>query len=147
MSSRAFQNIIMQMKDVNDLTIGVIDHEGTVVAASELSLIGEKWPDVAARLRASVEPLVAYEGRTFKQLSGWSSRFDFAVFVNGVSENSRTACGLASVALNSAKTYFEEKHDKAAFVKNVIFYNILAGDIYVRAKELGFNTDVPRRRS
>ncbi|MGI5971540.1 MAG: PucR family transcriptional regulator [Oscillospiraceae bacterium] len=144
MSSRAFQNLIMQMKDVSDVALGVIDHEGTVIASSELSQIGEKWPDAAARLRASSEPLMVYDGRTFKQLSGWSSRFDFAVFVSGVGELARNSCNLASVALNNAKAYFEERHDKAAFVKNVIFYNILAGDIYVRAKELGFPADVPR---
>ena len=34
------------------------------------------------------------------------------------------------------RTYYEEKHDKATFVKNIISDNILLGDIYVRAKEL-----------
>ena len=144
MSSRSFQNIIMQMRDATDLTIGVIDHEGTVVASSELSQIGEKWPDAANRIRTSSEAVVVYDGKTFRQLSSWSTRFDFAVFVTGVNEIARNTCSLASVALNCTKSYFEEKYDKAAFVKNVIFYNILSGDVYVRAKELGFNADVPR---
>ncbi len=53
-------------------------------------------------------------------------------------------CSMAAVALNAAKNYFEEKHNKAAFVKNIISDNILPGDVYVRAKELHFTTDVPR---
>jgi len=144
MSSRSFQNIIMQMRDVTDMELGVIDHEGTVVASSELSQIGEKWTDAANRIRTASESVVVYDGRTFRQLASWTSHFDFAVFVSGVNELARNACGMASVALNSVKTYYEEKYDKAAFVKNVIFYNILSGDVYVRAKELGFPADVPR---
>ena len=48
------------------------------------------------------------------------------------------------MALNGAKTYYEEKHDKGTFVKNIITDNILPGDIYIRAKELHFVTDVQR---
>ena len=51
---------------------------------------------------------------------------------------------MAAVALNGAKAYYEEKHDKATFVKNIISDNILLGDIYVRAKELHFVSEVPR---
>lgn len=53
-------------------------------------------------------------------------------------------CAMATVALNGAKTYYEEKHDKATFVKNIISDNILLGDIYVRAKELHFVSEAPR---
>ena len=48
------------------------------------------------------------------------------------------------VALSGAKAYYEEKHDKGTFVKNIITDNILPGDIYIRAKELHFSTDLPR---
>ena len=51
---------------------------------------------------------------------------------------------VSEVALNGAKTYYEEKHDKGTFVKNIITDNILPGDVYIRAKELHFVTDVPR---
>ena len=46
--------------------------------------------------------------------------------------------------MNEARTNYEEKHNKATFVKNIISDNILPGDVYVRAKELHFVTDVPR---
>jgi carbohydrate diacid regulator len=51
---------------------------------------------------------------------------------------------LAAVAFNEAKQGYEEKHNKGTFVKNIISDNILPGDVYVRAKELSFDTDIPR---
>ena len=56
----------------------------------------------------------------------------------------RTVCALAAVAFNEAKENYEEKHNKIAFLKNIISDNILPGDVYVRAKELHFVTDEPR---
>ena len=67
-----------------------------------------------------------------------------AVFAEGDDEIARSLCVMAYVALNGAKTYYEEKHDKGTFVKNIITDNILPGDIYIRAKELHFVTDAPR---
>ena len=46
--------------------------------------------------------------------------------------------------MSEARINYEEKHNKATFVKNIISDNILPGDVYVRAKELHFTTDVPR---
>lgn len=54
---------------------------------------------------------------------------------------------MAVVAFNGAKTSYEEKHDKATFVKNIISDNILLGDIYTQAKELHFVSEVPGQLS
>ena len=51
---------------------------------------------------------------------------------------------MATVALNAAKSYYEEKHDRGSFVKDIISDNIMLGDIYMRAKELRVATDVSR---
>ena len=45
MSGRIFQHVVLQLKETTDRVIGVIDTEGTVVACSELSGIGKKWPE------------------------------------------------------------------------------------------------------
>lgn len=66
------------------------------------------------------------------------------MFAEGDDEIAKSLCVMAYVALNGAKTYYEEKHDKGTFVKNIITDNILPGDIYIRAKELHFVTDAPR---
>jgi carbohydrate diacid regulator len=51
---------------------------------------------------------------------------------------------MAYICLNDAKVFYEEKHDRGTFVKNIIMDNILPGDIYIRAKELHFATDACR---
>ena len=45
MSSRIFQNVVIQMKDSIDRTIGVVDEQGFVVASSELAMIGSRLDD------------------------------------------------------------------------------------------------------
>ena len=144
MSSRVFQSVVLQMKDCSDRAVGVIDEQGTVVACNELACIGEKWGSAAALLAAEQDAQVVSGGYTFKALPGWSGQYDYAAFVRGEDERAALICSMAVIALNGAKTYYEEKNDKAAFVKNILCDNILLGDIYVRAKELHFVSEAPR---
>jgi len=144
MSSRLFQSVIVQMKDATDRMIGVIDSDGHVVSCSDTAVIGEKWPGAVIRLNGAPDAIAVVEKKTFKPLSSWSAYFDYAVFAEGDDETARSVCIMAHVALSGAKTYYEEKHDKGTFVKNIITDNILPGDIYIRAKELHFATDVQR---
>ena len=53
-------------------------------------------------------------------------------------------CGILAVALSGIKQYYDEKYDRNNFIKNVILDNILPGDIYVKAREMHFNSDVSR---
>ena len=142
MSSRVFQSVIVQMKEATDRLIGVVDSDSTVVASSELSQIGTKLE--AAPFSESKEQVITTANRTFKVLSGWSADVEYAVFVEGTDVLARTVCLMAAVAFHEAKLYYEEKHDKVAFIKNIISDNILPGDIYARAKELHFSMDVSR---
>ena len=144
MSSRVFQSVIVQMKEATDRMIGVIDADSTVISCSDTSRIGEKWPESVIKLNSAPDSIVVVDKKTFKPLVSWSAYFDYAVFAEGDDETARSLCVMAYVALNGAKTYYEEKHDKGTFVKNIITDNILPGDIYIRAKELHFVTDAPR---
>ena len=126
------------MKDSIDRTVGVIDADGIVVACSELTSIGEHWSGAVAAVNSSDNATAHFEGKTFKPLAGWGAQFDYAAFVKGEDELAGALCAMAVVAFNGAKTYYEEKHDKATFVKNIISDNILLGDIYTQAKELHF---------
>ena len=144
MSGRIFQNVVLQFKETTDRTIGVIDAEGTVIACSELTGIGKKWAKYVEDIESAEGACVMLEGRTFKALPGWGNHFDYAVFANGDDSVGRTVCSMAAVALNSAKTYYEEKHNKGSFIKNIISDNILVSDIYMRAKELHVAAEVAR---
>ena len=144
MSSRVFQSVVLQLKESTTRTIGVIDANGAVVACSELSRIGEILPGSVEAVAAERGGLVICNGNTLKALNGLGAQFDYAVFVTGEDDAAGTICSMSAVALNGAKTYFEEKHDKATFVKSILSDNILLGDIYLRAKELHFVSEVPR---
>ena len=144
MSSRIFQSVIIQMKDATDRVIGVADNQGFVVACSELSMIGSYLDDMQGQTGDVPDQLFTTQERTYKLLGSPDSQFDYAVFVNGHDSAAHCICVLAAVAMSEAKTNYEEKHDKATFIKNIISDNILPGDVYVRAKELHFSADVPR---
>lgn len=144
MSSRIFQNVIIQMKDAIDRTVGVVDEQGFVVASSELAMIGSRLDDFHAYDFPAGEHVVTTAARTYCSLTSSSACLDYAAFVDGRDSEARTVCAVAAVAFNEAKSSYEEKHNKAAFVKNIISDNILPGDVYVRAKELHFVTDEPR---
>ena len=144
MSGRIFQNVVLQFKETTERTIGVIDAEGTVIACSELTGVGKKWPQYVEPINAAEGSCITLDGKTFKAMPGWSNQFDYAVFAGGDDATGRTVCSMASVALNAAKAYYEEKHDKGSFVKNIISDNILPSDIYMRAKELHVAAEAPR---
>lgn len=144
MSSRIFQSVIVQMKEATDRCFGVIDSEGFVVASSELSIIGSKLENIQGISVDLPEQFFQTGTRTYKILGSTNSRFDYAVFVDGKDSIAKSICIMATVAFNEAKSNYDEKYNKATFVKNIISDNILPGDVYVRAKELDFVTDVPR---
>ena len=144
MSGRIFQNVVLQLKENTDRTVGVIDGEGVVIACSELSMIGQRWSEYVAAVNGAAGSMVCFDGKTFKALEGWGGQFDFAAFTRGEDALSSTVCSMATVALNAAKSYYEEKHDRGSFVKDIISDNIMLGDIYMRAKELRVATDVSR---
>ena len=144
MSNSVFQSVIVQLKDVTDRVFGVIDTEGCVVSCTDVSLLGERWSDAALKVGSSSENVVTFGQKSFKAIIGNSNFFEYAVFCGGDDETARSFCIMAYIALNDDKTFYEEKHDRGTFVKNIIMDNILPGDIYIRAKELHFATDAPR---
>ena len=144
MSSRMFQGVLLQLSEAAQTTIGVIDAEGNVISCSDTTLIGEKWPDAATAVAAMLENPVREEPYTFYALKGWNPAYGYSAFVLGTDAQAEMLVRMTQVSLNSAKAYYEEKHDKGTFVKNIITDNILPGDVYIRAKELHFVTDVPR---
>ena len=144
MSNGVFQNVILQLKEVTDRTFGVIDNDGCVVSSTDVSLLGEHWTDAAIKIAGCADQIVRFGQRTFKAMVGGNNVFEYAVFCSGDDEQAKTYCSLAYIALSDAKSFYEEKHDRGTFVKNIIMDNILSGDIYIRAKELRFATDAPR---
>ena len=76
MSGRIYQNVVLQLKENTDRTIGVMDGEGVVIACSELSLIGQRWTEYVPVVNNAAGALISSEGKTFKALNGWGNQFE-----------------------------------------------------------------------
>ena len=144
MANRMFSDTISKLKLATDRALGMIDSDGVVIADSVQSAIGSKQTELARLLALSPDRLIVHAGYTAVKLGTAEESFDYAVFIEGEDETARALCQMAEVALNSAKCYYEEKHDMGNFIKNIMTDNILPGDIYIRAKELHFPTDQTR---
>ena len=144
MSNSVFQSVILQLKEASDRTFGVIDTDGCVISCTDINLLGERWPDAALKVAGSDQTTVTFGQKTFRAIVSGANYFEYAVFCTGDDEQARACCNLGYISFNNAKLFYEEKHDRGTFVKNIIMDNILSGDIYIRAKELHFATDAPR---
>ena len=143
MSNSVFQSVILQLREATDRVFGVIDTEGCVISCTDVSYLGERWPE-AAVTAAGTDKAVTFNQKTFRGIFSNTNSFEYAVFCAGDDEQAKVFCNLAYISLNDAKAFYEEKHDRGTFVKNIIMDNILPSDIYIRAKELHFATDAPR---
>jgi len=142
MSNRLFQSVIHQMKDAVGRVIGVIDESGTVVACTELTKIGDVVNIGIAEVFSS-NTTVSISGNTYKAF-GSPMQPEYTVFVEGNDALAEKYVSILAVSLSSIKQYYDEKYDRSNFIKNVILDNILPGDIYLKARELHFNSDVSR---
>ena len=142
MSNRLFQNMIHQMRDVIDATIGVIDEQSTIIACSDLTKIGATSEYISIDLTESQEPFIR-DGYTYKAF-GTHQKPEFAVFVQGTDDSAFRYANILAITLSNIKTYYDEKYDRNNFIKNVVLDNILPGDIVIKARELHFNAEVSR---
>ncbi|MGN0451214.1 MAG: PucR family transcriptional regulator, partial [Acutalibacteraceae bacterium] len=139
MSNRLFQGVIHQMKDAVDRTFGVIDENFTIIACSELGRIGE----TVASFTISTNDICVNGGNTYKSV-GVSQGANYIVFVEGDDVLASKYAAVIAVSFANIKFYYDEKYDRSNFIKNIILDNILPGDIYLKARELYFNSDVSR---
>ena len=139
MAKRLFQGVIHQMKDCVDKVFGVVDSDLQIIACSDLERIGEQLTVTTA----IDQELVSAGGYSFKSIPS-SMGVEYFVFVEGDDVVSGKYAEILAVSFSNIKSYYDEKYDKSNFVKNIILDNILAGDIYLKARELHFNNDVSR---
>ncbi len=137
------QNTILQMKEATDRTIGVLDVSGKICACTDTSLKGSFCEDAISALEEMIGSYLVFDGNTYKPVSTPGARFEYVVFVSGEDETAKSLAVMAALAVGNAKKYYDEKHDKTTFIKNIILDNILSGDIYMKASELRMSQDVP----
>lgn len=139
MSNRLFQSVVTQMSEAVGKNVGVVDDTFTVCACNELSLIGE--PLGISVVDINRDEVFVRGDYTFKSF-GTGSGPEFLIFVQGTDEVTASFANLMAVSMTNVKQYFDENFDRSNFVKNIILENIMPGDIYIKARELHFNTEV-----
>ncbi len=131
------------MKDAVDRVIGVVDENGVIVACSELVKIGEFRTNVKDEIAYSSDAITT-GGFTYRALTYNGSKTEYIVFVEGEDKMADKIAKLLAVSLGNIKNLYDEKYDKGSFIKNIILDNILPSDIYIKSKELHFNTQEVR---
>ncbi len=139
MSNRLFQGVIHQMKDAIDRVIGVVDENGVIISCSELVKIGEIRQGVRDELNYSSD-VITSGGYTYRPMTN-GTKNDYIVFVEGEDKMAEKMSKLLAISLGNIKNLYDEKYDKGSFIKNIILDNILPSDIYIKSKELHFNTN------
>ncbi len=142
MSNRLFQGIIHQMTEAADRTIGVIDENGVIIACSELIKIGETRQEAKDELAYTSEA-ATIGGYTYRPINS-GTKWEYIVFVEGEDKMADKLASILSISLANIKNLYDEKYDRNSFIKNIILDNILPSDIYIKSKELRFNTEQTR---
>ena len=143
MAARLFQSILLEIKNKIPFILGIVDSTGNIVSCTELRFIGENVEAAEEFFAAGAEE-GEYSGYTFRKLDGYDNDAEYAVFAGQSGENASIACNITAVAINNSKSLYDEKHDKATFIKKIILDNILPGDIYIKSREMQFQNESKR---
>lgn len=131
------------MKDVEqiiDLTVGVTDIAGVVVASTDSTLEGTDDSSVRAVL-LSDEYIASTAGKTYIKLPAGEDT-QYVAFISGTDSTSRTYLELISQWLQAAMKERNTDVEKETFIKNILLENELPGDIPLKAREykIPYNT-------
>ncbi len=136
MSHRLFQNQINLLKDATELTVGVINGDGEIVACSEPLRNGERMlplPDLDG-----AGPSFSNGEYTFRLVAG--QRDPFYAFASGTDAVADATASMTAAALAGARRLYDDKYDKFSFIRSVMLDNLLADEIAGRAREFRFST-------
>ena len=148
MSNRLFQDMINKMQEAVGRIIGVVDRSLTIIACSDVELVGTVAPELSV-FNEPDKSIVnfARDRRTFALFGQLPARirdesdtdtevgeYEYAVFVDGVDSPAGRFASVLAISLENIKQYYDEKYDKLSFIKNVILENVLPGDITTKAK-------------
>ncbi len=142
MSNILFQDLVLEMSETVDRVIGIIDDTNTVISCSDLSKI-DTTADIDFQDLFISDDIVVRDGYTYKGFYT-DQAVNYVIFAEGTDATASKYVSLLAISFSSIKKFYDETHDRANFIKNVIMDNILPGDIYLKARELRFNTETTR---
>ena len=131
-----------EIKHLLDCTVGVLNHEGTVIGSTDKDLLDTKDANINTILD-SEQTVVKIEGKSYKamEVSGYGP---LVVFLEGVDDVSVNYLELISRCLNTTLSEANKFQLKETFLKNVLLENELPGDITLKARDYDISYATPR---
>jgi carbohydrate diacid regulator len=125
-----------------DRTAGVLDHEGLVLASTDVELEGTE-DSVAKAVLASDKHIVFSGDRAYMKID--RTRNSLICFVDGKDEQSQVYLELLKRWIESSYVDKDNVEEKETFIKNVLLENELPGDVPLKARDLKIAYPVPRQ--
>ncbi len=116
-----------------DVTVGAVDKDGHIFAATDHSLIGHQDDSVKSFIQSSDDKTVA-SGNTYMKLLH-DQKLIAVAFVKGTDVVSANYLELLSGWIKSALREKNNEEESEGFLKNVLLENELPGDIPLKARE------------
>ena len=142
MQNRIFQNTCNQLKKDIHRKIGIIDENGTVIACSDESRVGMQNDAPLAYFETNSDEFIN-GGYVYRKIETCNKSI-YVVFCEGEDEIARGYAVFLAAHFSTIKQYYDEKHDRNSFVKNIILDNILPSDILYRTRELRLAVETER---
>ncbi len=142
MANKLYQSVIHQMESAIGRVCGVVDTDGNLIACSDYSVVDNIVSGIAEH-NVSAGDFFVLNGYAYKAFALPGTPVHI-VFVQGVDEPAQRYCALLAVSFSEMRRCFDESFDKASFLKNLIFDNILPGELYSKSRKLLFNPEADR---
>lgn len=143
MPSRFVQTIINQVQETIDRVVGVANEKNTIIACGDLTKIGSNKDINPIENTETNNGTFSDDDYTYK-IFNFQPDLKYVIFVKGIDEISKQYANLISIMLKNSKRYYDEKHNKNDFIRNIALNNILPNDIYVKAREFNLEVEVER---
>jgi carbohydrate diacid regulator len=139
-----FQEVIQKASASVRRVVGVVDNTYIVAACSDVrkvdaTLDGREINGIFYSGNAH-----SVSGITYKAFGEDPRKFDFAFFVQGDDEHAKFCCDMLAASFGTILELYDEKREKAAFIRNVLLDNILPGDIYIKSREFRLDSELER---
>ena len=142
MISEKFQEMIREMSAATDRTIGILDKKLTIIASNDKQILGKK-SEIESFSLVSSNDFIRQNGFTYRYF-GDKKTDEFILIISGEDDLALSYANLLAVSLAQIVVYYNNKHSKSVFIKNLIFDNMLPGEINFRTRELKISDDVNR---
>lgn len=143
MPSRFVQTIINQVQETIDRVVGVANEKNTIIACGDLTKIGSNKNINITDTTEVNNDIFSDDDYTYK-IFNFQPNLKYIIFVKGIDEISKQFAKIISIMLKNSKKYYDEKHNKNDFIRNIALNNILPSDIYVKAREFNLKVEVER---